>query len=102
MDRHKLWIKMEKYKRKCFIKKELKRIILKSIKINKNLPLSRRYLAAYYLVKLPRFSSLGFKNNRCQLTGRTWGVHSKSGLGRFTFRSQIYSSSLPGFRRASW
>jgi hypothetical protein len=62
---------MEKYKRKCFIKKELKRVILKSIKVNKNLPLSRRYLAAYYLVKLPRFASIGFRNNRCQLTGRT-------------------------------
>lgn len=93
---------MEKYKRSCYIKKELKRILLKSIKLNKNIPLYKRYLANYYLVKLPRFSSIAFKNNRCHLTGRTWGTHSKSGLGRFTFRSQAYSSSLPGFRRASW
>lgn len=62
---------MEKYKRSCYIKKELKRILLRSIKLNKNIPLSKRYLANYYLVKLPRFSSIGFKNNRCHLTGRT-------------------------------
>jgi len=29
-------------------------------------------------------------------------MHSRSGLGRFTFRSQIYESKLPGFRRSSW
>lgn len=102
MERHKLWIKVEKYKRKCFIKKEIKRRLLKSIKLNKNVSLTRRYLASYHLSKLPRFSSIGFLNNRCQVSGRTWAMHSKSGLGRFTFRSQIYSSNLPGFKRASW
>ena len=102
MDRHKLWIKIEKFKRKSFVKKEIKRIIIKSIKLNKNLPLTKRYLASYYMSKLPRLSAISFSNNRCQLSGRSWAVHSKSGLGRFTFRSQIYASRLPGFRRASW
>lgn len=102
MERHKLWIRVEKYKRKCFIKKELKRQILRSIKLNKSISLSKRYLASYYLTKLPRFAALGFSNNRCQVSGRSWAVHTKSGLGRFTFRSHLYDSNLPGFRRASW
>ena len=58
MERHKLLIKIEKYKRKSFLKKEIKRLVLKSIKINKTLPLSKRYVSTYYLSKLPRFSSI--------------------------------------------
>ena len=61
---------MDKYKRRIFIKKELKRAILKSIKINRNTSLSRRYLATYLLAKQPRFSSYNFYNNRCTVTGR--------------------------------
>ena len=70
MDRHNLWLSVDKYKRKIFIKKELKRVILKSIKLNKNSLLSRRYLAAYLLSKQPRFSSFNFYNNRCTISGR--------------------------------
>lgn len=70
MDRHNLWLSVDKYKRKLFIKKELKRLILKSIKVNKKCSLSRRYLAAYLLSKQPRFSALNFYNNRCTISGR--------------------------------
>ena len=62
MDRHNLWIAVDKYKRRMFLKKELKRVVLKSIKLNKNTTLSRRYLAAYLLSKQPRFSASTFSN----------------------------------------
>ena len=101
MDRHNLWVIMDKYKRKIFIKKELKRSILKSIKTNKNCSLSRRYLATYLLSKQPRFASRNFYNNRCTITGRVWSVNRRTGYGRFAFRSKIYNAELPGFRRAS-
>jgi len=85
-----------------FLKKELKRVILKSIKINKSTSISRRYLAAYLLSKQPRFSASTFSNNRCTVSGRVWSVNGKTGYGRFVFRNKAYNSELPGFRRASW
>ena len=101
MDRHNLWIAVDRYKRKIFLKKELKRLLLKSIKINKNATLSRRYLAAYLLSRQPRFSASTFSNNRCTISGRVWSVNGKTGYGRFVFRTKAYNSELPGFRRAS-
>uniref|UniRef100_A0A8C1LW30 Ribosomal protein S14 n=1 Tax=Cyprinus carpio TaxID=7962 RepID=A0A8C1LW30_CYPCA len=100
---HTLWLELYKdmMKRKHFIKYELKRSLLRSIKNNKNIPYSYRYHAYYQLVNLPRISSRSLMTNRCVVTGRVWGVNSKTYLSRFAFRDEVYRSELPGFRRAS-
>jgi ribosomal protein S14 len=93
---------MDKYKRSLFLKKEVKRLILKSVKLNKNTFFYRRYLSLFLLAKLPRFSSKTFKRNRCIISARGHGNTTKTGCNRFIIRTKAYNSELPGFRRASW
>jgi len=102
MIREKQWIMLDNFKRKIFLKYELKKTILNSIILNSKIPLSYRYIAYYQKIKLPRKSNKSLHGNRCTLTGRIWTVTKQTRLSRFTFRTQSYSGNLPGFRRASW
>jgi len=61
---------MDNYKRKIFLKNEIKRTVLKSIKLNKKSKYSTRYLASYYLSSLPRLSSRVNLVQRCNVSGR--------------------------------
>lgn len=102
MSRQKKWILLDNYRRQIYIKYKLKKTLLKSAKITKKSPLFRKYLYYINLIKLPNASSVSFINNRCTQEGRVWGTNKKTSLGRFTLRTSIYSSNIPGFRRASW
>ena len=101
MDRHDLWRNVDIYKRKIFLKNEIKKSLLKSIKKNKYLSYMQRNKAAFYLANLPKISTISYVNNRCYLSGRSQAVDRKTRSSRFTFRSETYKSHLPGFRRAS-
>lgn len=92
---------MDKYKRHIFLKNEFKKIFLKSIMHNEYCSLHRRYLANFYITRLPKISARTYSRSRCLISGRSTGVNQQTGYGRFVLRQQIYSSSLPGFRRAS-
>jgi len=70
MDRHTLWIEMDNLKRQFFLKNELKRVLLKSIKKSKTVSYSRRYQASYYLTLLPRISTQSMSVKRCVVSGR--------------------------------
>ena len=61
----------------------------------------QRYKASFYLSNLPKTSTLTYVNNRCYITGRSQSVDIKTKMSRFEFRKQIYSSYLPGYKRAS-
>ena len=102
MDRHNLWISMDKLKRHFYIKNELKRNLLKSIKKSKNYSYIKRYQSSYYLTTLPRISSRTFMVNRCVVSGRVWSVNKQTGYNRFIFRTESYNSNIPGCKRASW
>lgn len=62
---------LDNFRRKLFLKNEIKRLILKSIIKNSHLPLSYRYFALYNKSKLLRLSSLNQQKNKCIQTGRT-------------------------------
>ncbi len=102
MDRHDLWKNVDSYKRKIFLKNEIKKQALKSIKKNHYLPYIYRNKAAFYLSNLPKIATISYLNNRCYVSGRSQSVDRKTRTSRFVFRSKIYASDLPGFRRASW
>ena len=102
MDRHNLWIVTDSVKRKHYLKYEFQKQLLKSIKLNKNIAYSYRYHAYFMLINKPRITRRTFMVNRCIVSGRVWGVNSKTYYTRFVFRDEIYQSNLPGFRRASW
>jgi hypothetical protein len=71
MDRHDLWVSMDNYKRKIFLKNESKKVLLKSIIKNQNVTYTKRHLAAFYMSNLVRFSGQNFNVNRCVVSGRS-------------------------------
>ena len=93
---------MDNYKRKVFLKSESKKILLKSIKKNKNVTYTKRHLSSFYISNLVRFSGQNYSVNRCVVSGRSWSVNRKTSTSRFVFRNKVYTSSIPGCKRASW
>ena len=61
---------LDNFRRKLFLKNELKKVILKSLIKNTKLPLSYRYFALYNKSKLMRLSSVTQQKNKCVETGR--------------------------------
>ena len=102
MIRENRWKFIDIYRRKLFLKNELKKVILKSLLNNTNIPLIYRYLALYNKSKLYRFSSLTQQKNKCVQTGRIWTTVKNTKYSRFFFRTESNSGNLPGFRRSSW
>lgn len=93
---------VDNYKRHIFLKNEIKKRLLKSIILNKDTSIHRRYLASFYLTRFPKFASRCIPVNRCIISGRSSGVNRQTNFSRFIFRNSVYNSTLPGFRRASW
>ena len=102
MERHALWIKTDFVKRRYVLKYELKRTILKSLKLNQVSRLSNRSTAQFYLCKLNKNTSKSFPKARCISSGRSKAIDKKTGLSRFFFRKKAYFSAIPGLKRASW
>lgn len=102
MNRGKQWIFVDNFKRKLFLKYELKKILLKSIQFNSRIPMTYRYFSFYQKIKTPRWSTLIQIVNRCSVTGRALSVSKKTHYSRFVFRTHSYRGDLPGFKRASW
>lgn len=101
MSRHDLWCSIDHFKRKMFLKNELKKQLLKAAKRNKYMSYVQRNKAAFHLSNLPKVASKTVINNRCVISGRSQSVDKKTRLSRFVFREKTYKSHLPGFRRAS-
>ena len=93
---------MDYMKRKLFLKYEIKKIILKSLKKNYSMSFTYRYFAFYQFIKTPRWATRAQIVNRCARTGRALSVKKNTHYSRFVFRTESYKGNLPGFKRASW
>jgi ribosomal protein S14 len=102
MDRHSLWKSLDHFKRKQFLKYEIKQLFLKSIKVNRYTSYSLRYKAVFYQSKFFKNKSRNKVKNLCIDSGRVKSVYKKTYFSRFRLRSHLYESNLPGFKRASW
>jgi small subunit ribosomal protein S14 len=102
MIREQRWKMLDNFRRKLFLKNELKKILLKSLIKNNNLPIIYRYFALYSKAKLIRFGSITKQKNKCVQTGRIWSTTKNVNYSRFLFRTESNKGNLPGFRRASW
>jgi small subunit ribosomal protein S14 len=102
MIREQQWILLDNYRRKMFLKFELKRLILKSITKNETIPYTARYSALFQKNQLIRFSTIGAQRNRCVITGRVWNVLKKTKYSRFVFRNEAYDGHMPACRKATW
>jgi small subunit ribosomal protein S14 len=90
-------------KRKRLVKSfESKRKKLNDKIHDKNLPLDERFELVVKLASLPRNSAKSRVRNRCAITGRPRGYHSKMGLSRNVLRELAAKGMLPGVVKASW
>ena len=79
-----------------------KRKALKSIVMNKKLPLEERFKAQQKLSQLPRNSAKIRVMNRCEITGRPHGVYRKLKISRIALRQLGLQGKIPGLVKSSW
>ncbi len=79
-----------------------KRKKLKSIIMDKKLPLEERFKAQQKLSNLPRNSAKNRIRNRCQITGRPHGVYRKLKISRIALRKLGLEGKIPGMVKSSW
>lgn len=96
-------INKDKIKRKEFLKKEIKKIVLISIIQNLNLKPVKRALALRRLSQLKRFSSISRQNNNiCLKTGRNKGVLKLTNLSRHYMKQLSLTGNLQNIKIKSW
>ena len=79
-----------------------KRGALKSVVMDRTLPVEDRFDASLKLAQLPRNGSLTRVRLRCLLTGRSRGNYRKFKLCRIALRDLASSGQIPGMVKASW
>ncbi len=79
-----------------------KRAELKSVLMDRSLPVEDRFEASMKLAELPRNGAAVRVRLRCALTGRARGNYRKFKLSRNMLRALANSGQLPGVVKASW
>jgi small subunit ribosomal protein S14 len=79
-----------------------KRAELKSIVMDRTLPVEDRFNATLKLAQLPRNGAAVRIRLRCALTGRARGNYRKFKLCRIALRELASSGQIPGMAKASW
>ncbi len=79
-----------------------KRAALKSIVMDRSLPVEDRFDATLKLAQLPRNGAAVRVRLRCKLTGRSRGNYRKFKLCRIALRDLASAGQIPGMVKASW
>ncbi|HVC60358.1 MAG TPA: 30S ribosomal protein S14 [Acetobacteraceae bacterium] len=79
-----------------------KRAALKSVVMDRTLPVEDRFNATLKLAQLPRNGAAVRVRLRCALTGRSRGNYRKFKLCRIALRDLASSGQIPGMVKASW
>ena len=79
-----------------------KRGALKSIVMDRTLPVEDRFNATIKLAQLPRNGAAVRVRLRCELTGRSRGNYRKFKLCRIKLRELANQGQIPGMVKASW
>ncbi len=79
-----------------------KRAELKSIVMDRTLPVEDRFNATLKLAELPRNGARVRVRLRCELTGRSRGNYRKFKICRIALRDLASSGQIPGMVKASW
>ena len=79
-----------------------KRATLKSVVMDRTLPVEERFNATLKLAQLPRNGASVRVRLRCALTGRSRGNYRKFKLCRIALRDLASSGQIPGMVKASW
>ena len=79
-----------------------KRVSLKSIIMDRTLPVEDRFEASMKLAQLPRNGSRVRIKLRCRLSGRSRSNYRKFELSRIALRDLASSGQIPGMVKSSW
>ena len=79
-----------------------KRAALKSVLMDRTIPVEDRFNASLRLAQLPRNGAAVRVRLRCALTGRSRGNYRKFKLCRIALRDLASSGQIPGMVKASW
>ena len=79
-----------------------KRVALKKIANDQNVPLEERFDARLKLAELPRNSSKTRIRNRCEVTGRPRAYYRKLKMSRISLRDLGSAGLIPGLVKSSW
>lgn len=79
-----------------------KRAELKSVVMDRTLPVEDRFNATLKLAELPRNGARVRVRLRCELTGRSRGNYRKFKLCRIALRDLASQGQIPGMVKASW
>lgn len=79
-----------------------KRVSLKSIVMDRTLPVEDRFNASLKLAELPRNGAQVRVRLRCELTGRARANYRKFKLSRIALRDLASAGQIPGMVKASW
>lgn len=90
-------------KKKKFLKKEIKNIILKSVIRNQSIKPLIRIKATRIICKNSKFSSISKqKNNTCLKRGRIKGVYNQFNFSRHYLKYLGSNNNLQNIKIASW
>ena len=79
-----------------------KRMRLKAMIRDKELPIEERFNAGLKLSEMPRNGARIRLRNRCQVTGRPRGYYRKFKMSRIAFRELASTGQVPGILKSSW
>ena len=79
-----------------------KRAELKSIVMDRTLPIEDRFNATLKLAELPRNGAGVRVRLRCEVTGRPRGNYRKFNVSRIVLRDLASAGQIPGMVKASW
>jgi len=99
MKHTKLWRQLNK--RSLSNKIEIKKIILKSVKNNKNLVNNKRAYAFFKLIRLKKFKTRGHVD-ACLLTSKSRGVWKFCHLGRHKINELNKTGNILNIQASSW
>jgi small subunit ribosomal protein S14 len=90
-------------KRKRLVARDAaKRLALKEVANNKDLPMEDRFAARLKLAQLPRNGSPSRVRNRCEVSGRPRAFYRKLRMSRIALRDLGNKGLIPGLVKSSW
>tara|TARA_B100001996_G_scaffold373705_1_gene351473 strand:- start:6 stop:311 length:306 start_codon:yes stop_codon:yes gene_type:complete len=95
---------IEKNKRRIKLAEQdlTKRLSLKKLIMNKDTSIDDRFQAQLKLSKMRRNGARSRIRNRCAMTGRPRGYHSRVKLSRIALRELASKGQIPGMNKSSW
>jgi small subunit ribosomal protein S14 len=95
-------VNRNKMREKMAARDKTKRQALKSIVMDRTLPVEDRFDATMKLAQLPRNGAKVRVRLRCELSGRARANYRKFKLSRIALRDLASSGQIPGMVKASW